>query len=310
MIKLTQNSYKKPSINNHLKLSAVDRFFLIINDFLLLTALLVVLYPIIYIVSSSFSSPTAVSSGRVVLFPVGFSLKGYKAVFEHKLIVSGYTNTIFYTFFGTLVNLVMTILAAYPLSRKNMPGKKIIVVLFSFTMIFSGGLIPSYMLNSNLGLINNRLVLMIPNAISVFNMIIARTFFESDIPEELVEAAQIDGCDHIRFLFKVVLPLSKPILAVLALYYAVGHWNAYFDAFIYLSKKEFFPLQIILREILVLNTINQTLIVDPVLAAARQGMSDLLKYSLIVVSSVPFIAIYPFVSKYFIKGALVGAIKG
>jgi putative aldouronate transport system permease protein len=295
---------------NSMRLSAFDRFFLLFNDMILLAALLLVLYPVIYILSSSFSSPIAVSSGKVVLFPVDFSLRGYKAVFEYRDIVRSFANTIFYTISGTLINLTMTILAAYPLSRKRMPGKGIIMFLFTFTMIFSGGLIPSYMLNSSLGLLNTKWVMIIPNAISIFNMIIARTFFESNIPEELVEAAQIDGCDHIHFLLKMVLPLSKPIIAVLALYYSVGHWNAYFDAFIYLNDKALFPLQIILREILVLNSIDSSAIVDPVLATQRQGMSDLLKFSLIVVSSMPFMFIYPFVSKHFVKGALTGAIKG
>ncbi|MDF2673511.1 MAG: carbohydrate transporter rane protein 2, family [Clostridiales bacterium] len=293
-----------------IKLSSFDRFFLFFNDMILLGALLLVLYPVIYIISSSLSSPIAVASGRVVLFPVEFSLRGFKAVFEYRDIVNGFSNTIFYTITGTLINLTMTILAAYPLSRRRMPGKGIIMFLFTFTMIFSGGLIPNYMLNSNLGLLNTRLVMIIPNAISIFNMIIARTFFESNIPEELVEAAQIDGCDHMRFLLKMVLPLSKPIIAVLALYYSVGHWNAYFDAFIYLNNKVLFPLQIILREILVLNSIDSSAIVDPVLATSRQGMADLLKFSLIVVSSLPFMFIYPFVSKHFVKGALTGAIKG
>lgn len=295
---------------NAMRLSTFDRFFLAFNDLILLVALLLVLYPIVYILSSSFSSPAAVSSGKVVLFPVDFSLRGYKAVFEYKDIVMGFSNTIFYTIAGTLINLVMTILAAYPLSRRRMPGKRILMFLFTFTMIFSGGLIPSYMLNSSLGFVNSRWVMLIPNAISIFNMIIARTFFESNIPEELVEAAQIDGCDHIRFLLRMVIPLSKPIIAVLALYYSVGHWNAYFDAFIYLNDKALFPLQIILREILVLNSIDSSAVVDPVLATQRQGMADLLKFSLIVVSSLPFMIIYPFVSKHFVKGALTGAIKG
>jgi putative aldouronate transport system permease protein len=295
---------------NSMRLPIFDRFFLMFNDMILLAALLLVLYPVIYIVSSSFSSPIAVSSGKVVLYPVDFSLRGYKAVFEYRDIVKGFANTIFYTISGTLINLTMTILAAYPLSRKRMPGKGIIMFLFTFTMIFSGGLIPNYMLNNSLGLLNTRWVMIIPNAISIFNMIIARTFFEANIPEELVEAAQIDGCDHIHFLLKMVLPLSKPIIAVLALYYSVGHWNAYFDAFIYLTDKALFPLQIILREILVLNSIDSSAVVDPVLATQRQGMSDLLKFSLIVVSSMPFMFIYPFVSKHFVKGALTGAVKG
>ena len=286
-----------------------DKIFLNINDLVLLIALVIVAYPIIYIISSSFSSPQAVSTGKVVFLPVDLSLEGYQAVFKHQAITTGFANTIFYTVAGTLINLFMTVLASYPLSRARMPGKRIIAFMYTFTMIFSGGLIPSYMLNSQLGLVNTRLVLLIPGAISVFNMIICRTFFTSNIPEELNEAAQIDGCDHVLFLVKVALPLSKPILAVLALYYAVGHWNAYFDAFIYISDKKLFPLQIILRDILIMNQTAE-LVGDPELMATQQGLADLLKYALIVVSSLPFMLVYPFVSKHFVKGALTGAIKG
>ena len=290
-------------------LSFNDKVFLNLNDILLLVALAIVIYPIIYIISSSFSSPQAVVSGKVSLLPVDFSLEGYKAVFKHQAVMTGFANTIFYTVAGTLANLFMTVAAGYPLSRQRMPGKKVIAFLFTFTMIFNGGLIPTYMLNSSLGIVNTRLVLIIPGAISVFNMIICRTFFEGNIPEELNEAAQIDGCDHIRFLVGIALPLSKPILAVLTLYYAVAHWNAYFDAFIYISDKKLFPLQIVLREILIMNQTAE-LVGDPALLAAQQGMADLLKYSLIVASSLPFILVYPFVAKHFVKGALTGAIKG
>ncbi len=295
-------------LKKNLRLS--DKIFFILNDAYLLIALLVVLLPTLHIISSSFSSPIAVSTGRVTLFPVDFSLKGYKTIFEHPSILSGFYNTIIYTVCGTLVNVFMTVLAAYPLSREKTPGKKLILFLFTFTMIFDGGLIPNYLLNLKLGLVNTRWVMIIPGAISAYNLIICKTFFQTTIPEEMFEAASIDGCRHTRFLAQIVLPLSKPILAVLTLYYAVGHWNSYFSAFIYLSNKKLFPLQIILREILVLNTIDASVILDPELLAAQQGLSDLLKYSLIIVSSVPFMIAYPFVAKHFVKGALVGAIKG
>ena len=296
---------------NSIKLTTSDRFFYTLNDLLLLFALLIVLYPVVYIVSASFSSPTAVISGKVVLFPVNVTLDGYKAVFEHKGIVRGFANTIFYTVVGTLFNLVMTTLAAYPLSRRKMSGRRIILFLFTFTMLFSGGIVPMYILNSRLGLINTRWVMIIPNAIAVFNMIIMRTFIETNIPEELYESAQIDGCSHFIFLLKIVLPLSKPIIAVLALYYGIGHWNAYFDALLYLKDDRLYPIQLILREILVLNQVDiTTTMLDPELLVARQGMADLLKYSLIVVSSAPFMLIYPFVAKHFVKGTLIGAIKG
>lgn len=294
---------------NKIRASRGDRAFNFTNDLLLLVAFLIVLYPLIYILSSSFSAPKAVATGRVFLWPVDLSLRGFEAVFEHKAIVSGFLNTIFYTVVGTVVNIIMTVMAAYPLSRRSIPGRRVLLFLFTFTMIFNGGLIPSYLLNSDLGLINTRAVMIIPVAISVYNVIICRTFFESTIPDELLEASQIDGCSHIRFLIQIVMPLSKSILAVLILYYALGHWNSYFQAFIYLTDRGKFPLQIILRDILVLNSVND-IIADPQLYAARQGMAELLKYSLIIVSSAPFMVAYPFVAKHFVKGVMLGSVKG
>lgn len=303
------HTVKKRKVRSKIKQSKGDRVFTIVNDLLLLVGFLIVLYPLIYILSSSFSAPKAVATGKVVLWPVDFSLRGFEAVFEHKAIVTGFLNTIFYTVAGTAVNIVMTIMAAYPLSRKTMAGRRIILFLFTFTMIFNGGLIPSYLLNSDLGLINTRAVMIIPLAISVYNVIICRTFFESTIPDELLEASQIDGCSHFRFLLQMVIPLSKSIIAVLVLYYALGHWNSYFQAFIYITDRSKFPLQIILRDILVLNSVND-IIADPQLYAARQGMAELLKYSLIVVSSAPFMIAYPFVAKHFVKGVMIGSVKG
>jgi multiple sugar transport system permease protein/putative aldouronate transport system permease protein len=290
--------------------SGRDKFFYTFNDIFLLIAMLIVLYPLVYVLSSSFSSGSAVSTGRVFLWPVDFSLEGYKTAFEYPQIVSGFKNTFFYMITGTVINLVMTVLAAYPLSRPRMKGRGFIMFLFTFTMIFSGGLIPDYMLMQRLHLVNTRLAMVIPGAIGVFNLIICRTFFQNNIPEELFESASMDGCSHPRFITSVVLPLSKPILAVLTLYYAVGHWNAYFNAFIYLSERSKFPLQIILREILVMNMVDPSAVFDPALEASRYGLADLLKYSLIVVSTVPFMIAYPFVAKHFVKGALSGAIKG
>ena len=286
-----------------------DKIFLNINDFLLLIGMIIVLYPLVYIVSSSFSSPAAVAAGRVRLLPIEPTLAGYIAVFEHHAIGIGYMNSIIYTVVGTTVNLIMTVLVAYPLSRARMPGKNLITFLFVFTMIFSGGLIPMYLLNMNLGLVDTRAVMILPNAIGVFNMIICRTFFAGNIPEDLNEAAQIDGCDHIRFLVSIALPLSKPILAVLALFYGVGHWNAFFDAFIYLSSRDLFPLQLVLREILLLGQVADV-VGDPEALVAMLGLAQLLRFSLIVCASLPFMLVYPFVAKHFVKGALTGAIKG
>ncbi len=293
-----------------IKMSKKDKMFYFINDAFLFLALIIVAYPLLYIISSSFSSADAVSSGKVVLFPVDFSLEGYTAVFRDASVITGYLNTIFYTVAGTAINIFMTVLAAYPLSRKKFPGKSIFMFLFTFTMIFGGGLIPSYILMSDLGLVNTRWAMLIPGAIGVYNVIICRTFFQGNVPAELFEAAQLDGANHFTFLLKIVLPLSKSILAVLTLYYSVGHWNSYFNAFIYLSDSSMFPLQLVLREILIENKIDTSTLVDPILLEKKDGLENLLKYSLIVVSSVPFMLAYPFVQKHFVKGALVGAVKG
>lgn len=301
-------------MKKHKKLSLkkpnADTFFYLGNNFFLLAALVVVLIPLLHVISASFSDPRAVSGGKVLLLPVDFSLKGYAAVFKHNTVLTGYANTIFYTTAGTFVNIVMTILAAYPLARRGLPCRKLFIGLFTFTMIFSGGMMPAYMLNSSLGLMDKRLVMILPGAINVFNLTIAKNFFENNIPEELYEAAQIDGCNYFKFLISVVLPLSKPILAVLALYYAVVHWNSYFDAFLYLTDPDKMPLSMVLRDILVMNSITAESIVDATELLAKQGLADLLKYSLIIVSSLPLVIVYPFISKYFAKGTLTGAVKG
>ena len=287
-----------------------DRFFYGLINVLLLLLTLVVLYPLVYIVSSSFSSPAAVSAGKVVLWPVDFSLRGYQAVFDYQPVYTGYANTIFYTVFGTLINVVMTISAAYALARKSLPGRGFFSFLFTFTMLFSGGLIPNYLLMKDLGIINTRWAMLLPGAISAYNLIVTRTFIQNTIPDELLEAAQIDGCSDIQFFFRFVLPLSKAVLAVITLFYAVGHWNAYFNAFIYLNKRSLYPLQIYLREILIMNSVDAEMVVDTELQQAMQGMADLLKYSLIVVSYAPILCAYPFLQRYFIKGVMIGSLKG
>lgn len=292
-----------------IKDSFEDKIFNFVNDFLLLLAALIVLYPLIYIVSCSFSSPDAVAKGKVVLWPVDFSLRGYEEVFSYKAIVTGFANSTFYTVVGTTVNILMTVAAAYPLSRKEMPGRRFLLFLFTFTMLFNGGLIPSYLLISNLGLINTRAVMIIPLALNVFNVHICRTYFETTIPDELVEAAHLDGISHTRFIAQIAMPLSKAIIAVLVLYYGLGHWNSYFQAFLYLTDKNKYPIQIVLRDILILNQVNE-IITDPILYEKRRGMAQLLKYALIVVSSTPFMIAYPFVAKHFVKGVMIGAVKG
>lgn len=271
---------------------------------------IMVAYPLVYVLSSSLSSGAAVSAGRVLLWPIDFSLRGYEAVFNHRNILSGYRNTLMYTVVGTAFNITVTMICAYPLSRRDMQWKKFYMIIFVITMYFSGGLIPTYMVINNLGLINNFWVMVLPGLMGVYNMIVARTFIMSTIPLEVLESAQIDGCSDVHYFFRIVLPLSKAIIAVMGLFYGVSHWNAYFNAMIYLSKPAMYPLQLILRQILVLNQVSMNDMMDPELIAANIGMADLLKFSLIVVATLPILAIYPFAQKYFIKGIMVGSLKG
>lgn len=286
-----------------------DRWFNFGVSMILLLLVLIVMYPIILVISSSFSSPQAVYSGRVVLWPVDLSVEGYEAVFKNRQIISGTLNSVYYTCVGTMVNLAMTTATAYPLARRTLPGRGFIIKLFVFTMFFSGGMIPNYILLMKLHMLNTRWSLIIPGAISVYNMILMRTFFQN-IPEELFDAASIDGCSDFRYLIQIILPLSKPIVAVLALYYAVAHWNSYFNAMMYLTDQKLAPLQLVLRDILVSNTISLSEIADEETMRARQGIAELMKFSLIVISSLPVMVIYPFIQKYFVKGVMLGAIKG
>lgn len=288
--------------------STGDRLFMAVVYTILTIVLIAVLYPLIYIVSSSISSPAAVTSGRVFLWPVDISFKGFETLFNTPAILTGYGNSIFYTAAGTLISVALTVMIAYPLSRKTFFGRNAIMMVVTFTMIFSGGLIPTYMVVKSLHLIDTRWALLIPNAIWVWQVIIARTFFQASIPDELAEAAEIDGCSDLRFMRSVVIPLSKPILAVLVLMYAVGQWNAYFDALIYLKSADLFPLQLVLRSIIIQN--NSSGMMDAMKMVERQQLSELLKYSLIVVATLPVLIIYPFVQGYFVQGMLVGSVKG
>jgi putative aldouronate transport system permease protein len=287
-----------------------DRAFTIVNYGVLLLFLIAVAYPLIFVFSASFSDPKAVISGDMWLWPVGATLDGYRAVFHNNRIVVGFQNSLFYTVVGTLASVILTILAAYPLSRKDLAGRNFIMFLFVFTLLFGGGLIPTYLVVRELGMLNTRWALIIPGALSVYNMIITRTFFQQTIPDELLEAAQIDGCSDFRFVWDVVLPLSGPIIAVNALFYAIGQWNQYFNALIYLTNPDLFPLQLILREILIQNQVDMTQITDVDQILQRQNLRDLLKYSLIVVASAPVLIIYPFVQKHFVRGVLIGSLKG
>lgn len=287
-----------------------DKIYYAVSGVILTILLVAVAYPLIYVLSASFSSGNAVSSGRVILWPVEFSLEGYKAVFGKPDIWSAYGNTILYTVVGTFINVAMVMSAAYPLSRMDLKGRNVIMVLFTFTMFFSGGMIPFYILLTDLKMIDTFAVMVIPGALSVYNLIIARTFIQSNIPKELFEAASIDGCSDSQYFFKIILPLSKAILAVLTLFSAVGHWNSYFNAMMYLNTRSRMPLQIILREILIMNQIDYSNVTNPERLMQLVNMGDVLKYALIVVSTAPILCVYPFIQKYFIKGVMIGSIKG
>lgn len=292
------------------KRSFGDKAFDVINYGFLIFILIIVAYPIIYVVSASFSSPYAVTSGKMWLFPVEFNLRGYEAVFRNKQIIRSFFNSVEITVIGTAINLVLTILAAYPLSRKKFYGRGLFTGILSFTMFFGGGLIPTFLLINNLGLYNTMWALILPGAVGVSNVIIARTFFQTSIPEELYDAGQIDGCSDFSFLLRIVLPLSAPIIAVLTMYYAVDHWNAYFKALIYILDNNKQVLQVILKNILIESRMLEEMMLDSSDMEQMQGLAELLKYSTIVVASLPMLILYPFIQKHFVKGVMVGAIKG
>ena len=300
----------KEKKTHHSRESTGDRIFNAVAIGIVSLLTIIVLLPLINVVACSFSDPNAVNSGKVLFLPVDFTLNNYKAILDYKVIWIGYRNTIFYTVVGTLFNVVLTLFCAYPLSVKSFSGRSLINKLLMFTMIFSGGMIPGYILMRDLDLLNTIWSVLIPGAISVYNVVITRTYIVNSIPSELEEAARIDGCNYLRYFMDFILPLARPIIAVLAMYYAVDHWNSYFVAFLYLHDRELYPLQLFLREILVNNQFDSSSITDPDMIAAMSGLSDTLKYVVIVVSTLPLMCIYPFVQKHFVKGVMIGSVKG
>lgn len=292
------------------RLCRSDRIYYALSYAIVALLTLSVLYPLIYIVSASFSAASAVNGGRVWLWPVNFSTYSYAYLLSYKTVWMGYGNTLFYTAVGTAINVFVTVLAAYPLSRRQLVGHGPLMFLFTFTMLFGAGMIPNYINLRSLGMLNTRWALLLPGAISTYNMIIMRTFMQSSIPGELLEASRLDGCSDAQYLLRVVLPLSKAVLAVVTMYYAVGHWNSYFSAFLYLSDRRLYPLQIFLRQILVNSSFDTTDITDPDMLAQIQGLTELLKYSVIVVATAPLLCVYPFVQKHFVKGVMIGSVKG
>lgn len=288
--------------------SLADRAFDIINHGLLGLIALCVLYPMYFIVIASFSDPVAINNGQVSFWPVGFNTLGYQRIFENVKIWRSYSNTIFYTVAGTAMNLILTLMMAYPLSRKKFFAKKPILFLAMFTMYFQGGLIPTYLWMNDLNLYNTPWVMVLLPAINVFNLIIAMNYMSNNIPEELYEAASIDGCSHIKFFTRIVLPLSKTIVVVLILYYGVAHWNEFMNGLIYLKDEGLHPLQLTLRGILLQNQASGLGDVDSMVE--QQKAAELLKYGVIIVSTLPVLAIYPFLQKHFEKGVMVGSVKG
>lgn len=294
---------------NKISLSKADRIFDIINYALLTLVLLIVAYPLYFIVIASVSDPVAVYAGKVVFWPQNFTWEGYERILGYEAFFTGYRNTIIYTVIGTAINVLITIPGAYALSRKDLVGRNTIMLLITFTMIFNGGLIPSYLLIMELKLYNTMWALILPVAVSSWNLIVARTFFQQTIPDELLEAAVLDGCTNTQFFLRIVLPLSKAIIAVMVLFYAVSHWNSYFNALIYLKTMSKYPLQLVLRNILFENSMGD-MVEDASTLAAQQRLGDLIKYGVIMASSLPLLILYPFLQRYFIQGVMIGAVKG
>ena len=283
--------------------------------FIILTFLfLIVAYPLYFVIISSISDPIAVSAGKVVFAPVGFTLDGYKEVFKTKTVVRGFLNSLVITVMGTSINLLVTIPTSYALSRPDFTLKRPITLFYILTMFVGGGMMPTYVVVRNTGLLNTWWALVLPGCLGVYNMIVARTFFKTNIPLELMEAAKLDGCGNTKFFLYVVLPLSGAITAILCLYYGVGHWNSYFSALIYIQKRELWPLQLELRNILVLNSnvmTRQVMTEEELLEKRRlDALKEMMKYSLIIISSIPVLVIYPFVQKHFVKGVMIGSVKG
>ena len=299
-----------------MKLSRSDRVFNFVNGAILFVLTLVMLYPLYFVLIASFSEPNAVVKGQVMFVPTGFQLTAYRNVLKEASVWIGYRNTILYTVLGTLYNLALTIPAAYVLSKRNLPGRNVLMGYFFLTMYFSGGMIPTYIQIKNLNLLNTPWVLIVGAGVNCWNLIVTRQYFTNTIPEELYESADIDGASDLRAFVRIALPLAAPIIAVMALFYAVGHWNSYYSALLYVRKSDYFPLQLVLRNILISNEMALANVMlegdtEAVAAAAQKAyMAEAMKYALIFIASAPMLCVYPFVQKYFVKGVMIGSVKG
>ncbi|MBO5070113.1 MAG: carbohydrate ABC transporter permease [Roseburia sp.] len=300
MRKSNRNSFKK---------SYQDKIFDVVNVVVMLVLLLIFVWPLWFVLIASVSNPTAVWNCEVVLWPVGFSMKAYKEAMNYSSLWTGYRNTIFYTVAGTLLNVVITTCAAYPLSRKEFLPRKFVLYVLLFTMYFSGGLIPTYLVVKKLGMIDTVWAMIIPGACSVYNVLVMRTYFKSSIPESLWEAAELDGANSFQYLIKILLPLSKPIIAVISLYYAVGHWNDYYTALVYIYDMKLMPLQSILKDLLMATQVQKNGPMTSIQMQEKRELAQLLKYCTIILASAPVLCAYPFVQKYFVKGVMIGSVK-
>ncbi|MBU7316626.1 carbohydrate ABC transporter permease [Paenibacillus oleatilyticus] len=290
--------------------SRSDLIFDLINYACLTIGVLLILYPLYFVLIASISDPNAIYAGEVYILPKHLTFDGYSRILQDKLIWSGYANSILYAVVGTAISVSITLMAAYPLSRKDLYGKTFITWFLLFTTFFNGGLIPTYLLIKSLGMVNTMWALVLPGAAGVFNIIIVRTFIQNTIPDEMREAAAMDGCSDTTFFVRIVLPLSKPVIAVMVLFHTVGFWNSFFDALIYLNSDKLWPLQLVLRNILVQNQVDAKVLVDVDSYLAKMRVTELIKYGVIIISSGPLLVLYPFLQRYFVKGVLIGSIKG
>ncbi len=309
---MTDAAKKRTGRSHRIRASRADRIFDFFNVMLMVVILVIIIYPLWFVVIASFSDSQLVNTGKVLIVPKGFHLSAYQKVFSDSRIMTGYRNTIFYTFAGTFLNVVFTLSLAYPLSRRDFVGRNLIMGIMSVTMFFSGGLIPTYLVYKQLKIVNTVWVMLLPGLVSVYNCILMRTFIQG-LPYELQEAAMIDGCGNMGLLIKVTLPLCKPIIAVMIIYYGVWHWNSYFDALVYISRKELKPMALVLREILITNTTTASGMESAGGAESEAEMrriAESIKYAAIIVSTFPMLCLYPFAQKYFAKGVMLGAIKG
>ncbi len=295
-------------MGSHLKDTRSEKVFYFLNGLFLTAFFLITLYPILCVVSGAISSPLAVATGKVTFYPIGFSLRGFELNLKNPKVLLGFANSAFYTVAGTALNLAITLVTAFVMSRRELPARTFISFFMAFTMWFSGGLIPTFLLVRDLGMFNTRWALLIPGMLSVWNMIVCRTYINSTIPEEMFEAASIDGCGYVRFFLTMVLPLSTAIIAVLALWYAIGHWNSYFNALIYVYDPSKQPLQLYLRAMLVTETASDLSDIDT--ATESLGVQELMKNSLILIACLPLWVLYPFAQRYFIEGVMIGSVKG